>query len=69
MIQRRAEPLSALYAEDETAWLEAMAELTAQGRLEELDVPNLAEYLTDMARRDRREVKRRLAVLLARVLK
>jgi len=69
MIQPRAEPLSALYAEDATAWLEAMAELAAQGRLEELDLSNLAEYLSEMARRDRREVKSRLTVLLAHLLK
>ncbi len=63
------EPLSALYEADETAWLDAMAELVAQGRLAELDHAHLAEYLADMARRDRREVKNRLAVLLAHLLK
>src|SRR5438128_1679376 len=69
MIQRRAEPLADLYTEDETAWLEAMAELSARGRVEELDLANLAEYLNDMARRDRREVTSRLTVLLAHLLK
>jgi Domain of unknown function DUF29 len=58
-----------LYEQDETAWLEAMAELIRLGRLDELDYPNLAEYLADMARRDRREVESRLTVLIARVLK
>ena len=58
-----------LYEEDETAWLEAMAELVRRGNLGELDFNNLAEYLADMARRDRREVKNRLAVLLAHWLK
>ena len=47
---------SVLYEQDETAWLEAMSELIRLGRLEEIDYPNLAEYLADMARRDRREV-------------
>lgn len=61
--------LSALYEEDETAWLEAMTELLRLGRLDELDYPNLAEYLTDMARRDRREVESRLTVLLTHLLK
>ena len=46
-----------------------MAELAAQGRLEELELSNLAEYLSEMARRDRREVKSRLTVLLAHLLK
>jgi Domain of unknown function DUF29 len=58
-----------LYEQDETAWLEAMAELIRLGRLDEVDYPNLAEYLADMARRDRREVESRLIVLIAHALK
>lgn len=61
-------PLAALYEQDETAWLEAMAELVRQRRLGELDLVHLAEYLTDMARRDRREVVSRLRILLAHIL-
>jgi hypothetical protein len=53
-----------LYLDDETAWLERMAGLIAEGRLDELDYEHLAEYLSDMARRDRREVYSRLKVLL-----
>jgi hypothetical protein len=60
---------SLLYKQDETAWLEAMAELIRLGRLDEVDYPNLAEYLEDMARRDRREVESRLTVLITHVLK
>jgi hypothetical protein len=59
----------ALYEQDETAWLEAMSELIRLGRLEEIDYPNLAEYLADMARRDRREVESRLTILLTHLLK
>jgi hypothetical protein len=62
-------PRSDLYERDETAWLETMAELIRLGRLNEIDYPHLAEYLTDMARRDRREVESRLTVLLVHVLK
>jgi hypothetical protein len=58
-----------LYEADETAWLEAMAALAAGRRLDELDCENLSEYLTDMARRDRREVVSRLVLLLAHLLK
>jgi hypothetical protein len=61
--------LNKLYLKDETAWLEAMAELIRQRRHEELDYKNLREYLLDMARRDRREVASRLTVLLAHILK
>jgi hypothetical protein len=49
MTTAQAIPLGVLYEQDETAWLEAMSELIRQGRLDEVDYPNLAEYLTDMA--------------------
>ena len=61
--------LSELYLEDETAWLDAMAELIASGAYAELDYSNLREYLTDMAIRDRREVESRLFVLMMHILK
>jgi hypothetical protein len=69
MIQRRESSLSQLYDADETAWLEAMAELIQQGRWDDLDYPHLEEYLSDMAGRDRREVKSRLTTLLVHILK
>jgi hypothetical protein len=62
-------PLAALYLEDETAWLEEMARLIENRRLADLDYENLREFLEDMAKRDRREVKSRLTVLLAHLLK
>lgn len=69
MTIRMIHALPALYERDETAWLEAMAGLARDGRAEDLDLPHLAEYLSDMARRDRREVESRLVVLLAHLLK
>jgi hypothetical protein len=60
----RAPDLAALYERDETAWLETMSRLAAEGRHAEMDFRNLSEYLADMARRDRREVKSRLVALL-----
>jgi hypothetical protein len=69
MIQHATGNLSQLYEADETAWLEAMADLIRDGRCDELDYRHLEEFLTDMARRDRREVTSRLATLLAHVLK
>ena len=69
MIQQVEATLSQLYETDETAWLDAMAELVQQGRRDELDYSHLAEYLSDMARRDRREVRSRLTTLLTHVLK
>jgi hypothetical protein len=61
--------LPALYEADETAWLERMAELIRAGRVADLDFANLSEYLSDMAKRDRREVHSRLVVLLTHLLK
>jgi hypothetical protein len=61
--------LADLYESDETAWLEITAEQVAKRQFEQLDAGNLAEYLSDMAKRDRREVVSRLRVLLAHLLK
>jgi hypothetical protein len=61
--------LETLYLEDETAWLDAMADLVRRRDVERLDLENLGEFLESMANRDRREVKNRLVVLLAHLLK
>jgi hypothetical protein len=69
MVQRATVATAALYEADETAWLETTAELIRRGQLDAVELGTLAEYLTDMARRDRREVYSRLVVLLAHLLK
>src|SRR4051794_10409069 len=69
MVQRTPVATAALYEVDETAWLEATADLIRNGRLTEVELNTLAEYLTDMAKRDRREVFSRLVVLLSHLLK
>jgi hypothetical protein len=61
-------PLHLLFERDETAWLEIMSHLAAEGRYAEMDHANLSEYLLDMAKRDRREVFSRLVTLLVHVL-
>lgn len=61
--------LSALYERDETAWLEIMADLAANKQFADMDCRHLSEYLSDMAKRDRREVRSRLVVLLCHLLK
>ena len=63
------ESLPDVYEADEIAWLETMAELIAEGKNEELDFAHLQEFLTDMAKRERREVHHRLVVLIAHLLK
>ena len=69
MTSLRTVPLAELYAEDETAWLDRMAGLVRRRRLTDLDLDHLAEYLSDMARRDRRELRSRLVVLMVHRLK
>ena len=61
--------LADLFEEDETAWLEEMSRLIAEGRFQELDIVHLSEFLCDMARRDKREVLSRLTSLLVHLLK
>ncbi len=66
----QADPtLARLYLDDETAWLDAMSELVRAGRVDEIDLPNLAEFLHDMSRSERREVESRIIVLLIHLLK
>src|SRR5688572_1283354 len=69
MIARSIDTLPMLYDQDETAWLEVMSRLIAEDRLDDLDYEHLKEYLADMAKRDRREVESRLALLIAHLLK
>jgi hypothetical protein len=69
MVQRSPVATATLYEADETAWLEAAADLIRQGRFDEIERETLAEYLTDMAKRDRREVFSRLVMLLSHLLK
>jgi hypothetical protein len=61
--------LARLYLQDETAWLEQTAQLIRAGQFQKVDRKHLAEYLNDMAARDRREVKSRLITLMAHLLK
>lgn len=61
--------LAALYQDDEPAWLEIMSVLAREGRVEEFDLPNLSDFLADMAGRDRREVESRLVVLMSHLLR
>jgi hypothetical protein len=69
MIRQPTQLLADLYMADETAWLDAMAELISQRRLDDLDLVHLQEYLEDTAKRDRREVLSRLTILITHVLK
>ena len=57
------------YEEDYVAWAERQAAHLRAGRVDALDLPNLAEELEDMGRSERRELDSRLEILIAHLLK
>lgn len=57
------------YADDFVAWAQRQVQALRAGRLDALDVEHLAEEIESMGERDRREVRSRLRVLLAHLLK
>lgn len=60
---------SSLYETDFFSWANAQAELLRRGDVATADITNIAEELESMGRSERRELKNRLAVLLAHLLK
>ena len=68
MTTKATESLAELYESDETAWLDAMAELIRDERLDELDYAHLKEFLEDNDHRDRWEIYCQLGDHLAGVL-
>jgi len=57
------------YQKDFYGWTQEQAALLKAGRLDELDVSNLAEELEAMGRSEKRELEHRLIVLLIHLLK
>ena len=60
---------AAAYDEDFFAWTEEQARLLRAGEVAEIDTLNLAEEIESVGRSDRREIRSRLIVLLAHLLK
>lgn len=58
-----------LYERDYYAWTKEQAAALRDGRLADLDVPNLIEEVEDLGRSERRELDPRLEVLLLHLLK
>jgi hypothetical protein len=58
-----------LYDEDFLAWTEQQATLVRAGRLDQLDLENLAEELDTMGRSEWSELENRLEVVLMHMLK
>jgi hypothetical protein len=61
--------LQKLYEQDFVAWCEATVAQLKAGQLDQLDIENLIEEIDSLGKRDRRELKNRLMVLLAHLLK
>lgn len=67
--QAPARAPGSLHDQDEHAWLHQQAELLLAGRVGEIDGATLAGFLIDMAKRDERELRSRLIVLIQHMLK
>src|SRR5579872_5151171 len=57
------------YEQDLVAWLEDQSQHLRRGEIGALDLENIAEELEAMARRERREIRDRVTVLLIQLLK
>src|SRR5712691_611546 len=60
---------SVAYDDDFFAWTQEQARLLRAGELTIVDAENLAEEIESVGRSDRREIRNRLIVLLAHLLK
>ena len=61
--------MNTLYDTDFYQWTFHNAELLRQGKLTEIDIPNIAEELESMGKSEKRELFSRLAVLVMHLLK
>jgi hypothetical protein len=61
--------IQTLYDQDFVEWCEATAAQLKERKFEQVDLENLIEEIEGLAKRDRRELKNRLTVLLAHLLK
>ena len=61
--------MSGRYEADYYAWAVEQAALLRQGRIGDADIANIAEELEDLGKAEKRELRNRLAVLLAHLLK
>jgi len=61
--------LKRLYEQDFVAWCEATVARLKAGQLDAIDIENLIEEIESLGKRDRRELRSRLRILLAHLLK
>jgi len=60
---------SSLYDTDFFEWTQSVGEGLLRGRLSKADLEHIAEEITDMGKRDRREMYSRMTVLLMHLMK
>ncbi|MGB3404760.1 MAG: DUF29 domain-containing protein [Microcoleaceae cyanobacterium] len=58
-----------LYEKDFNLWTETHVNLLKAGKFSEIDLPNLIEEIDSMGKREKREIRSRLIVLLMHLLK
>ena len=61
--------MQALYDSDFNLWIQEHIQLLKASRFSEIDTAHLVEELEDMGKRDKRELRNRLLVLIAHLLK
>lgn len=60
---------ASLYEQDFYRWLEKTAQHLREGRLEELDIPNLVEEIEAMGRSEKHAIQSNLIIVLLHLLK
>jgi hypothetical protein len=65
---KHARSAARLYETDLVAWAEAQAEALRAGRLDELDLENLAEEIADVSRREAEALGSHLETLILHLL-
>ena len=63
------ETTTKLYDQDFYLWIQTTVKLLSEGKLEQLDIENLIEEIDSMGRREKKELKTRLIVLIEHLLK
>ncbi|AFZ26715.1 protein of unknown function DUF29 [Cylindrospermum stagnale PCC 7417] len=58
-----------LYEQDFYLWIQTTVKLLQEGKLDQLDIENLIEEIDSMGRREKKELKTRLIVLIEHLLK
>ncbi|BAZ80877.1 DUF29 domain-containing protein [Sphaerospermopsis kisseleviana CS-549] len=58
-----------LYDQDFYLWIQTTVKLLSEGKLEQLDIENLIEEIDSIGRREKKELKTRLIVLIEHLLK